>query len=111
METKCFVHAGGVVYSRPLVNFTERRHYIVLAAQIRGLAGAGAGGAGGEEDPRRISCSLRQPDRRVYVSCAQRQLGPPLGRALPSDSSDPEGSENSLAGLARFQARLGHEPA
>lgn len=25
METKCFVHEGGLIYGRPLVNFTERR--------------------------------------------------------------------------------------
>jgi hypothetical protein len=36
METKCFVHDGGVIYSRPLVNFSERRHYIELAAKYGG---------------------------------------------------------------------------
>ncbi len=36
VETKCFVHEGGVIYSRPLVNFTERRHYVELAARMGG---------------------------------------------------------------------------
>lgn len=36
METKCFVHEGGVIYSCPLVNFTERRHYVELAVKYGG---------------------------------------------------------------------------
>ena len=36
METKCFLHEGRVIYSRPLVNFTERRHYAELAARFGG---------------------------------------------------------------------------
>ena len=35
-ETKVFMHEGGVIYSRPLVNFTERRHYVELAARYGG---------------------------------------------------------------------------
>ena len=36
METRCFVHEGGLIYSRPMVNFTERRHYLELAARYGG---------------------------------------------------------------------------
>jgi len=36
MDIKCFVHKDGVIYSRPLVNFTERRHYIELAVRFGG---------------------------------------------------------------------------
>lgn len=36
METKCFVHEGGVIYSRSLVNFTERRRYLELAVKYGG---------------------------------------------------------------------------
>ena len=36
VEIKCFVHEGGVIYSRPLVNFIERRHYAELAARYGG---------------------------------------------------------------------------
>lgn len=35
-ETKCFVHDGEVIYSRPMVNFTERRHYLELVAKYGG---------------------------------------------------------------------------
>lgn len=35
-ETKCFVHEGRVIYSRALVNFRERRHYLELAARYGG---------------------------------------------------------------------------
>ena len=35
-EIKCFVHEGGLIYSRPLVNFTERRHYVELVARMGG---------------------------------------------------------------------------
>ena len=36
IETKVFMHEGGVIYSRPLVNFTERRHYLELVAKYGG---------------------------------------------------------------------------
>jgi hypothetical protein len=36
MEIKCFVHEDAVIYSRPLENFTERRHYAELAARFGG---------------------------------------------------------------------------
>ena len=35
-ETRCFVHEGEVIYSRPMVNFTERRHYVELAVRYGG---------------------------------------------------------------------------
>ncbi|HET7208599.1 MAG TPA: hypothetical protein VFI95_18630 [Terriglobales bacterium] len=35
-ETKVFMHEGGVIYSRPMVNFSERRHYLELIAKYGG---------------------------------------------------------------------------
>lgn len=36
VEIKVFQHEGGLLYSKPLVNWSERRHYLELAARYGG---------------------------------------------------------------------------